>query len=224
MPIKVASKILLGAALAADALTAIAAQAEEGPLLMPLRGVYLDFTQKTDAIPALGVPSDAITITKRWIPHIDFEYFFTPSWSSELVLTFPQSQTATVEQSALGGPTDIGTFKHLLPTLTVKYNVMPGQDFRPYVGIGVNRTFISDMRLGPMPALNAITGNIHLDSSSVGFADQLGFDYRFADHWLGNVDVKYVTLKSDVTTDNQGKVSTLRLDPWLPGIGVSYRN
>lgn len=217
------SKILLGAALAAGALTAIPAQAEEGPFMMRLRGVYLDFAQKSDAIPALGVPSDAITVNKRWIPDIDFEYFFTPSWSSELVLTYPQSQTVTVEKSALGGPTAIGTFKHLPPTLTVKYNFMPGQDFRPYVGIGVNLTFISDVSLDRVPALNAITGNIHLDSSSFGFAGQLGFDYKFAEHWFGNVDVKYVTLKSDVTTDNQGKVSTVHLDPWLLGVGVGYR-
>jgi outer membrane protein len=42
----------------------------------------------------------------------------------------------TVEKSALGGPADIGTFKHLPPILTVKYNFNPGGKIRPYVGAG----------------------------------------------------------------------------------------
>jgi outer membrane protein len=220
---KVASKMLLGAALAAGAATALPAQSEESPFMIRLRGVYLDFAQKSDAIPALGVPSDAITVNKKWIPDVDFEYFFTPNWSSELVLTLPQSQTVTVQHSALGGPTEIGTFKHLPPTLTAKYNLMPGRDFRPYVGIGVNLTFISDVSLNQVPALNAVTGNISLDSTSVGLAGQVGFDYRFVDRWFGNVDVKYVTLKSDVKTASFGTVSTLHLDPWLLGVGIGYR-
>jgi OmpW family len=43
------------------------------------------------------------------------------------------------------------------------------------------------------------------------------------DSGTGRIDVEYVTLKSGVTADNQGKVSTVRLDPWLPGVGVGYR-
>jgi outer membrane protein len=73
---------------------------------------------------------------------VDFEYFFTPNWSSELLLTYPQSQSVTVRESALGGPTNIGSFKHLPPTLTLKYNFNPDGNFRPYVGVGVNLTLM----------------------------------------------------------------------------------
>jgi outer membrane protein W len=35
-----------------------------------------------------------------------------------------QKQTVTIERSVLGGPTAIGTFKHLPPMLTLKYNIL----------------------------------------------------------------------------------------------------
>jgi len=82
----------------------------------------MDFAQKSDAIPSLGVPADAIRVDNQTIPDIDFEYFLTKSFSTELVLTYPQSKTVTVQQSTLGGPVDIGTFKYLPPTLTAKWN------------------------------------------------------------------------------------------------------
>ena len=59
----------------------------------------------------------------------------------------------TVEQSALGGPTAIGTFKHLPPVLTAKYNFIPDGIFRPYVGVGINLTIISDVHVNvPTPS------------------------------------------------------------------------
>jgi outer membrane protein len=208
---------------AAGVLAAIPARADEGPFMIRLRAVYLDFAQKSDAIPTLGVPADAITINKKTIPDIDLEYFFTRNVSTELVLTYPQSQTVTVQKSALGGPVDIGTFKHLPPTLTAKWNFIPDGTVRPYVGVGVNLTLISSVSLDRVAALNTITGKIDLDSSSFGIASQAGFDVKVADHVFINADLKYVTLKSDVKTANFGKVSTVHLDPWLIGVGVGYR-
>jgi outer membrane protein len=209
---KTSAKILLTAAVAAGALASLPARADDGPFEIRVRAVYLDFAQKSDAIPSLNVPSDAITINKKWIPDIDLEYFFTPNWSSELVLTYPQSQTVTV-----AGVGDIGTFKHLPPTLTVKYNFLPTSDFRPYVGVGVNLTIISSVNLA-VPGV----GPLDLDSSSFGVAGQVGFDYKVADHWFVNADVKWVQLSSDVKFDGT-KISTVHLDPWLLGVGVGYR-
>jgi len=225
------SRFVVAAALAAGAFAAVPAQADEGPFMMRLRGVYLDFAQKSDAfsITPLGaatpidIPSDAVTVNKKWIPDIDLEWFFTPNISSELVLTFPQSQDVTVAVPGVGDVA-LGSFKHLPPTLTVKYNFMPGQDFRPYVGIGVNVTFISDVKLS-VPAAASPTGAdlpLDLDSSSVGFAAQAGLDYKFAEHWFGNVDVKWVQLDSDVKA-NGATITKVKLDPWLIGVGIGYR-
>ena len=198
-------------------LGAAQALADEGPFEVRLRAIYLSPANKSDAIPSIAVPADAIHINSRWLPDINFEYFFTPNWSSELVLTYPQSQTVTVEKSALGGPTDIGTFKHLPPVLTAKYNFAPDSTIRPYVGLGINLTLISKVDLA-VPTV----GKLDLSSSSVGPAAQAGMDVKLADHWFANADVKYVKLHSDVKL-NGTKISEVRIDPWLVGVGVGYR-
>ncbi len=224
------TKILVAAALAAGALTTIPAQAEEGPLMIRLRAVYLDFAQKSDAFVlttdtagAVSIPKDAIEINKKTIPDIDFEYFFTKNFSSELVLTYPQTQDVTVNVPGLG-KVALGTFKHLPPTLTAKWNFIPDGTFRPYVGLGVNLTLISSVDLG-VPAVAGVQSTripLDLSSSSFGVAAQAGFDVKVADHYFINVDVKYVQLEADVKAGG-AKVTKVKLDPWLLGAGIGYR-
>jgi len=206
------NKVRVALALFAFALAG-GALADEGPFEVRVRGVYLDMANNSDAIPALKVPQDAIHVNSKWIPEVDLEYFITKHWSSELVLTYPQKQTVTITQSALG-PLDVGTFKHLPPTLTAKYNFMPDAAFRPYVGAGVNFTLITNVDLA-IPGLN-------MSRQSWGPAGQVGFDYKIADHWFANMDVKYVMLRADVYAGTT-KISQARLDPWLIGIGGGYR-
>jgi outer membrane protein len=191
------------------------ARADDGNFEVRLRGVYLDPANKSDAIAALSVPSDAIHINGKWLPDVDLEYYWTPSWSTELVLTYPQSQTVTVSG------TSIGTFKHLPPVLTMKYDFLPTEDFQPYVGVGVNFTIISDVNVA-VPGTTPIP--LKLSSTSFGPALQAGFDYKLQDHWYANLDVKWFKLQSDVDVAASGaKVSTVHVDPFLFGIGIGYR-
>ncbi len=176
-----------------------------------LRGVYLDPANKSDAIPALA-PANAIHVNSKVLPDLDFEYFFSPNWSSELVLTYPQSQTVTVSG------TSIGTFKHLPPVLTLKYDFLPGRAFQPYIGAGLNLTIISDVHLA-VPHV----GTLDLNSTSVGPAAQAGFDYKLPNHWYLNADVKWVKIGSDLSLVGVGRVSTVHIDPILAGLGVGYR-
>lgn len=209
--------LIAGSALAA--LSAYTAAADESRWEARVRAVYLDPANKSDAIPALAVPADAVHINSKVLPELDFEYFLTQAWSSELILTYPQSQTVTVEKSALGGPAAIGTFKHLPPILTVKYNINPGGDFRPYVGAGVNFTLLSDVRLA-VPTAPPMA--LELSRFSVGPAVQGGFDYKVADHWFANFDVKWAMLRAKLKFDS-ATIATLRVDPVLFAVGVGYR-
>jgi len=187
------------------------AHADDGPWEVRLRAVNLDPANKSDAIPGLA-PQNAIHINDKWLPDLDFEYYFAPHWSSELVLTYPQSQTVKVSGLA------IGTFKHLPPVLTAKYDFLPDHDFQPYVGAGVNITIISDVNLA-VPGV----GELKLNSTSVGPAVQAGFDYKLEEHWYLNADVKWFKLASDVDLAGGTRVSRVHLDPFLFGIGMGYR-
>lgn len=211
--------VLLIAGSTLASLSTHTATADETPWEARVRAVYLDPANKSDAIPALAVPSDAVHINSKVLPEFDFEYFFAPAWSSELILTYPQSQRVTVEKSALGGPAAIGTFKHLPPILTLKYNLSPGGDFRPYVGAGVNFTLLSDVRLA-VPTAPPMA--LELSRFSVGPAVQGGFDYKVADHWFANADVKWAMLRAKLKFDSS-TIATLRVDPVLFAVGVGYR-
>lgn len=195
------------------ALTPTALLAEDGPLMIRLRGVYISPADKSDAIPSLGVPADAITVSTKTIPEVDISYFFSKNIAAELILTYPQEHD--VELSG----TKIGTFKHLPPTLTLQYHFLPGSVFNPYVGVGVNLTLISDVNLA-VPGVGALD----LDSSSVGFAAGAGFDVKVGEKLYLNGDVKWVQIGSDVLlAANGAKVSAVKIDPWLIGAGIGYR-
>lgn len=201
--------ILSGLLAFAAAAPALAQNA--GDLVVRLRAVQIDTADKSDAIPALGVPADAITVSSKLIPEIDFSYFFTKNLAAELVLTYPQKHDVE-----LGG-TKIGTFKHLPPTLTLQYHFLPDASFRPYVGAGVNYTRISNVNIN-VPGVGALD----LERSSTGLALQVGFDYAVAKDLTVNFDVKKLQLSADVKAGGT-KVSEVHLDPWLIGIGVGKR-
>jgi outer membrane protein len=234
MTMKTTTQILVAAALAAGALAAVPAQADEGPFMIRVRAVYLDFAQKSDAFSvtpfgsdtAVDIPKDAVTINKKWIPDIDLEYFFTKNFSTELVLTYPQSQDVTVNVPGVGA-VGVGSFKHLPPTLTAKWNFLPDGMFRPYVGVGVNLTIISNVNLNVPVGASPINGPLALDlnKTSVGIAGQIGADFKVADHVFINGDVKYVQLGTDVKVPALGgaTLTKVHLDPWLLGVGIGYR-
>jgi outer membrane protein len=190
-----------------------AAQADEGSWLVRARAVRLHMADQSEAIPSLGVPSDAIQANDKTIPEIDITYFFTKNIAAELILTVPQKQDVTLSGAK------IGTFKHLPPTLTVQYHFLPDGMVRPYVGAGVNYTRISSV------ALNVSgVGDLDLESSSLGGALQVGVDVKVADNLFVNLDVKKVWISSDVMLKSTGaKVSSVTLDPIAFSVGIGYR-
>jgi outer membrane protein len=183
------------------------AQEAQSPWLLRVRAVNLSPENKSDQVGGVGA-SDRLTINNKVIPEFDISYFFTPNIAAELILTYPQKQDVRLDGNK------IGSFKHLPPTLTVQYHFMPEAAFSPYVGAGINYTRISSVSL---------PGGLQLDSSSVGGALQFGADYKINKNWLINFDVKKVQLSSDVKDATGTKISNVKIDPWLIGIGVGYR-
>ncbi|MCC6992804.1 MAG: OmpW family protein [Acidobacteria bacterium] len=190
-----------------------AAWAQDGPLMIRARGVYISTADKSDAIPSLKVPADAITVSKKLIPEVDVTYFLTPRVAAELILTYPQQHD--VELSG----TKIGTFKHLPPVLSLQYHFAPEAQVRPYLGVGANLTLISNVDLR-VPGVGALD----LENYSVGVSGQGGVDIKLGPKVYLNADVKYVTLASDVLLSvSDTKVSAVKINPWLLGVGIGYR-
>jgi len=214
---KRSTKGLLVLAIASAALAAPGAFAAEGPLMVRLRAVNLDMDNKSDAIPALAVPSDAIRASDKTIPEVDISYFIGRNIAAELVLTVPQKHDVEVTQSAIGA-FKAGTFKHLPPTLTLQYHFLPDGRFRPYVGAGVNYTRFSSVNL----AVPGVT-TLRLEKDSWGGALQAGFDVKLTDNLFLNLDVKKIYIRTDIKDDAGTVVSRLKADPLAIGVGLGWR-
>lgn len=182
------------------------AMAQESPWLVRVRAVQIEPADKSDAIAALGVPRNAISVSDKTIPELDISYFFTRNFAAELVLTYPQKHTVRLDDVKLG------TFKHLPPTLTLQYHFTPDSRISPYVGAGVNYTQISKVRLN----------GLKMENDSFGLALQAGVDFKIDKNWSINLDVKKVQIRSDVSLAGT-KLTEVKVDPLLIGIGIGYR-
>lgn len=189
-----------------------AAMAEKGDFLVRVRALWMDNADKSEAIPALGVPSDAIHVDNKVFPEVDFSYFLTKNLALELILTYPQS----LDVSLLG--VDIGSVKALPPTLTLQYHFMPDQKIRPYVGAGINYTIFTDKDLF-VPGVNI---PLQTESDSFGGALQVGADFEVAKDMFINVDLKKVWIDSDLTALGV-RVSSIDVDPLLLSVGLGWK-
>lgn len=192
--------------LASAAALPLAAQAQTTPWLVRLRAVNLDSANKDST----GLD---LAINSKVIPEVDISYFFTPELAAELVLTYPQKHTLSA------GGAEIGSLKHLPPTLTLQYHVTTLGAFKPYVGAGLNYTHFSSVKFAPavVTALNP-----SIDKNSYGLALQVGFDYEIAKNTYFNVDVKKVQIATDVKSSGT-KVGEFKVDPLLVGVGIGWR-
>lgn len=199
----------------ASLLASATSHAQSSPWLVRVRALHIDPANKSEPIPSLAVPADAIHVKDRWVPELDISYFFTKQIAAELVLAFTKLD-ARVTSSAVGA-FDAGSFKALPPTLTIQWHFLPDGQFRPYVGAGLNYTRLSSVKLG-----NGVTGPLELDRNSFGPAIQAGADIGLGGPWSLNIDVKKAWIRTDLKSGGT-KLSTLKVDPWLVGVGVGYR-
>ena len=182
------------------------AQATDAPWLVRLRAVDFQSANKDST----GLD---LTINDKVIPEVDISYFLTPQIAVELVLTYPQKQTIR----SYG--TDIGSLKHLPPTLTAQYHFTSFGAFKPYVGAGLNYTRFSSVRFDPAVQT---ARQPSLSKNSVGLMVQVGFDYEFIKNTHFNVDAKKVQIRTDVSSAGT-EVGTFEVDPWLIGVGIGRR-
>jgi len=175
--------------------------ADRGEFGVRARALYMNPDSNTS-------PNMNIDVEDRWIPEVDLSYWLTDNFAVELVVTYPQKHDVSLNGA------NIGSVKHLPPTLMFQYHFMPKQTFQPYVGIGVNYTRFS--------SVNLLNGAVQMDKSSVGLAGQFGADVKLGKNLYLNLDAKYVKIDSDLRTA-AGHLTDLKIDPWLVGVGLGWR-
>lgn len=211
--------ILAAAALLAAAATPAAA--EQGDVLVRLRGIMVAPTE--NAGPVMPTfPTGSVSVDNAIVPEIDFTYFLTNNIGVELIAATSAHDVSGA--GALSGLGEIADTMVLPPTLTLQYHFAPDAAIRPYVGAGINWTiFYSE---GSKAALdNAIGATTVGLEDSVGWAAQAGFDVPIGERTFLNFDVKYIDIKTTAWLNTGGLINTVDVDlnPFVFGIGVGMR-
>jgi outer membrane protein len=119
---------------------------------------------------------------------------------------------------------NLGSLKHLPPTLSPAYYPMAGTwPLQPYVGAGINYTWFFDSELSCEAEAKGIHG-FDLDNSW-GLAVQIGIDVMLSDRLLLNVQARYIDIDTAGTIHLAGdKVKVdLEVDPFVYMVGLGYR-
>ena len=219
-------------------LPAMHAQAEQGDWVVRLRATHISPNESSQlgstvnkAVgAAVMTPGADLKVDSNTIPEFDISYYWTKNIATELILALGSKHDVSISGDSAGviGNQHLGSVNLLPPTLTVQWHFNPDQTFDPYVGAGINATFMLDRNLRFESGATA-GEKIRLDRSSFGPALQAGFDVNLKDGWLLNADVKYVWLDSDVemksaTTGNRwAKIDALDINPWVVSVGIGKR-
>ncbi len=211
------------------------AQAEAGDWVVRVRAVNVSPNEDSKLgktvnknVAAGAMSSGAeLAVSDKVIPELDISYYITKNIAAELILAAGTSHNVGIkgDSKTTVGNQDLGSVNLLPPTLTAQWHFNPDQMIDPYVGAGINYTYMLDRNLNV--SSGALKGSkIKIDSDSWGYALQAGVDVNLKDGWLINADVKYVTIDTTVklkTASGWTKIDSLDINPWVVGFGIGKK-
>jgi len=202
--------------IAAPAITQAADMSYEAPAADPwsgttwlIRGRIIGVLPDVSGQRIGGLAAPTLDADDAIMPELDITYFLNDNVALELILAVSPHDVSL-------GPVPVTDVLLLPPTLTLQYH-MPMGAFKPYVGAGVNLTFVidSDPKVG--------AGFVDDWDASWGFALQAGFDYAINDRWSFNLDVKKLWLELNGSVTAGLVPVSVDIDPWIVGVGIGYR-
>ena len=141
-------------------------------------------------------------------PTITAEYFIRDNLGVELLAALP------FKHSIKSNGVEIGTVKHLPPVISLQYHFDATEQFKPFVGVGVNFTGFWDG-----DAKGPLSGSELRVKNSWGLAAHLGGDYWISDKAAIRADLRWIDIDADVTL-NGADIGKVEVDPLV--VGVSY--
>lgn len=159
---------------------------------------------KSTGATVAGLP---LTVDEDTRPTFTVEYFIRDNIGIELLAATPFEHDI-----ALGG-TNIGSTKHLPPTLSLNYHFPTQTKFKPFVGIGVNYTTFFEEETS--------LGTLELDDSW-GIALHAGADYQISENGSLRFDVRWIDIDTDATL-NGAALTNVEIDPIVVGFSYIHR-
>jgi len=154
-------------------------------------------------------------------------YMLTSNIGIELLAATPFKHDITGKGliSSAFGVDNVGSVKHLPPTLSAQYYFADSKSaWQPYVGLGLNYTTFFSEELSGSAKSNLGASDLKLDDSW-GLAVEAGFDYSFNSNWMVNVSVWKADIDTTATLNTAlGKAEVdVQIDPIVYMVAVGYK-
>ena len=229
-------KSLLSASLFALALAAPIAHAHEaGDILVRAGAITVNpkadsGSVKVDQGPLAGTNlGGKATMSSDTQLGLNFAYMVTNHVGIELLAATPFEHDVKIKNTGLDAANGkLGTLKHLPPTLSVVYYPLDSKSaFQPYVGAGINYTWIYDEHVGSSAQGRGF--NNFKAENSWGWAAPGGMDYMINDKWMINGQVRYIDISTKATVENSALPAGTRakvnvdVDPMVYMVGIGYK-
>ena len=164
---------------------------------------------------------------------ITVDYDYTDNIVFELVAATPFTHEIAVKSAGALDGLAVGETKHLPPTLLAQFHFgTPADNFRPFVGAGINYTVFFDEKVDSLDS--ALTGlsligesdELSLDlDASVGLALQVGANYKLTEKW----GIHAMAMWADISAEGDVKINgndlqkvDIDVDPLVLMIGARY--
>ena len=229
-------KSLLSASLIAFALAAPSAQAHEaGDIIVRAGAITVNpkadsSSVKVDRGPLAGTDlGGKATMSSDTQLGLNFAYMITNNLGIELLAATPFEHDVKLKGTALPAANGkLGSLKHLPPTLSLVYYPLDHKSvFQPYVGAGINYTWIYDEHVGSQASANGFDN--FRAKNTWGVAWQVGADYMLTDYIMINGQVRYIDISTKATVDNNALAAGTRakvnvdVDPMVYMVGIGYK-
>lgn len=220
------TSVLASAALAALALGATSAQAQDAGTVMVKLGYNQIVPQVSSGdLSAPSVPGTKIDVKEAGAPILTLTYMYTPDISFELYAGLPYEHDI-VGDGAIKGVGKIGSVKQVSPTLFAQYRFLEKEAmFRPYVGLGLTYGyFYGEEGNAALTALTNPGGDptlLEVDDAW-GISPQIGATFKIDRNWFIDVSVikSFIKTTSHLST---GQSIEAKLDPMAYNLSIGYR-
>lgn len=145
---------------------------------------------------------------------LNLVYMATDNIGVELLAATPFKHDIQIE-GAGGTVTDIGSTKHLPPTISLQYYIKNSTIVTPYFGAGVNYTVFFDEKIDGI-------GDIELENSW-GLAVQAGVDIALADNVGINFDIRQIDIDTEVEDNSAVDGIDVNIDPVVYSVTAFFK-
>lgn len=204
----------LGAAVTAALFTAQAMATEAGDLKLRVGAAGVYPTGESEGIAAIG--GGKVEVDSAWSLGLSLSYMLTDNIGIGVLGAYPFTHDVKGSGSA-SGLGDVAEITHLPPTVTVEYYFNNSSAFTPFVGAGLNYTFIYDEET--KGALNGTDLDV---DDSWGYALEAGLDYAINDHWMVSGQIYYINIETEADSSAVGKFD-VDVNPMVYFLSAGYK-